>query len=456
MKNLNQTPNQISYLTILITIICLGLACKKDLTSRDSLSPSKTLSKKTNGESQEIKKYLNSRLDKTAKIIASLSRYEQFRKVVNEQVAKRFDGDYNVLLKDLIKAFPQQSSKINSIKPIISSSPNQTNQFDPDPSNPQPMSFYFEQLRLDLEEPYVVNGETVYPQIYIPFFGDEAIQTGDVSPCSSGPIQLYPYPVIVPFDGDESQNQVVFSGTSFDTSGNPIVLTVSECFASQNTVWAVTINESVDQSGTTNTQVIPSGSSAQIGADAYMPSMTIKVHKEVWIKGASEINMKYAFSWIDKISPTTGLTSINYFNETLSVPGAHNAYSTYITGWGGTRSGDDIEIRSFTRKQVNKSSQVNINFTYAPLSRPIYGRSSYYFYPIAGDYLYFVIYEYDRYNGTETANADGVPFSMYSGDSPYLATRIKIVPANQPTFVIQNTSAANISNSAIDFVSSHR
>ena len=311
-------------------------------------------------------------------------------------------------------------------------------------------------LQQDLQEPYVVNGETVYPQIYIPFSGSEAIQTGDPNPCTTPSTQTYFYPIVVPFDGDESQQQEEFAGASYDPYGTPISVQVSECFASQHTVWAVTINENVNQSGTTNTPVIPSGSSAQIGADAYMPSMIIKDHKEVWIKGASDIHMKYAFSWIDKINPTTGLTSINYFNEALNVPGANNAYSTYITDWGGLRSGDDIEIRKFTRRQVNNNSQVNIDFTYAPLSKPIYGGSSYYFYPITGDYLYFVIYEYDSYNGTETTNADGVPFTMYSGNSPYLATSIKIVPAAQPTFVIQNTSAANISNSTINFKSSHR
>jgi hypothetical protein len=52
----------------------------------------------------EIKSYLNKRLTGYATILASLARNAEVRKAVNEGVAKKFDGDYNVLIKDLYTA----------------------------------------------------------------------------------------------------------------------------------------------------------------------------------------------------------------------------------------------------------------------------------------------------------------------------------------------------------------
>lgn len=273
-------------LTLLITLLSLNLSCKKEMTSEISLKSNLTLSEKPGNSYQDNKKYINIRLAKTADIITKLSHYKEFRTIVNEMVAKKFDGDYNVLLKDLIKAFPQVLTKKKLESKTTSSILAKTSGRDPaDPIDPQQsISTILEELQEDLEIPFVINGQTVYPQIYIPFSGSEALQTGDLNPCDAPSYMNYTYPVVVSYDGDESTGQIVFTGNSYDPFGQPITVQVSECFASQHTVWAVTINERVNQNGTVpnpTSGTTPSSSTiTPTGADLYIPNLTIKTHKE--------------------------------------------------------------------------------------------------------------------------------------------------------------------------------
>lgn len=413
----------------------------------------------------EIKTYINEKLDNYAKVIASLSKSSLVRQVVNEEVAKKFDGDFNVLIKDLYPAIINKLNKGNKIAKIGKAktmvggpTPEEIpiDTFDP------PSSVDLGTLEQLLTEPIVVNADTLHPQIYIPFFDQTE---DDYNPCLNDPYNssgTYPYPVVVPYDGDETTGIDIFDGYSYDANGTMVLHSnISECFAKMHTVWAVTINENGQNgSNTPNTISGPpyTPNTPLQGADAYIPKLTIKSHKENWLKGGSEIYMAYAFSWVDKINPATGLRQITRFKQIMN--GSPGTYSSYITNFGISHGSEIIEIRKFTRNEINKSKQISVDFTYAPLSRPIQHPYSTYYYPSYGDYIYLVIFEYDyefEGNGLDSEYVDGVELDyVLSKNSPYLTEKIKIAPKNTPMYVIQNTFAANISNSEINFTSNHR
>jgi len=419
------------------------------------LSPDKKMSEKANKDPQEIIKYLNARLNKTAKIITYLARYEQFRKAVNESVAKKFDGDYNVLLKDLVEAFPKRLYKNNLAVMKTSGSSNQIQSIIPVLADPtQPIETYFELLQQDLQEPYVVNGETVYPQIYIPFSESEAIQTGDPNPCTTPSTQTYFHPIVVPLDGDESQQQEEFAGASYDPYGTPISVQVSECFASQHTVWAVTINERTNgtdvSSETTNATPLP-GQSAAMNEIAYLPSMVIKSHKETWIKGGSEIAMKYGFSWNNGINPTTNAYDFKKYWYWTTSP----TYSQYDYQIGNLNlyKEENLFIADFSRKKIKNDTSVPIDFTY-----------NFHLSQNAGNIIYLFIYELDYFgsavfNGTNKCpdiNSVDIPLYYISNDAPYLTVALPIVEKNNPSPPSTSTKYAYINNSEITFTSQYR
>lgn len=77
-------------------------------------------------------------------------------------------------------------------------------------------------------------------------------------------------------------------------------------------------------------------------------------------------------------------------------------------------------------------------------------------FPNKGDYIYIVIYEEDTlFTFSHQVDYEGVPFSIFSNDDPYLLTKIKIAPVNQPISG-QTTSSANIDSDVITFKSRHR
>ena len=442
--------------TLITVLIILNSACKKNVISETSSIQSSTLSEKPTKSYKENKEYLNERLAKTAAIITKLSRYKEFRTVVNEQVAKKFDGDYNVLLKDLIKAFAKTPTPQKLEIKTVSAIPTKINGRDPEePIDPQqPISTILEELQEDLEIPFVVNGQTVYPQIYIPFSGSEALQTGDINPCDAPSYINYTYPVVVPFDGDENTGQIVFTGNSYDPFGQPITVQVSECFASQHTVWAVTINERTDGSDVTSETSTSSplpGSSSTMNEEIYLPSMVIKLHKETWIKGASEIGMKYGFSWPNGINPTTNTYEFKKYWYWTTNP----LYSQYDYEIGNLNlyKEENFLIDNFSRKHIKNDTSKPINFTY-----------NFHLSKNSGNVIYLIIYEKDYlgssiFNGSNKCpDIDGIDIPLYyvSNDPPYLTIALPIVEKNNPSPPSISTKYAYVNNSEITFISQYR
>jgi hypothetical protein len=459
----------------------LFFGCQKDY--QRPIEPQKFSSK------EEAKTYLNQKLSQYGEVLAKLAQNPKIRKFINQKVAQKFDGDYNVLLKDLVS---RQVLKLDQIR-TMSEEPGEP--VDPgEPSEPvEPADM--EALADLLIEPLVIGTDTLYPQIYIPFYAEHMGLEEQEDPCPSSegsPAVDYPYPVILTHDGEEIPGQDTFTGYSFDSSGARIDgIVVDECFAQKHVVWAVTINERVNNSrvmvappGYDNNPPPAMGPTPVQRPDLYITNMTVKDHKESWIKGASDICMYVGVSWDNGINPNSGLQETSFWTKPglKSLPDQNDEVN-------------NIEIRKFSRKEVRQKRSIDVNFTYFRLSTDIYGkfdpclylafRSNYsvqqntsdynecktqnptvdiYFYPEKGDYLYYTVYESDAgITGLNGYSYVQIPGNNYiqkiyyrSNEEPYMSGRLKIQPKNQPTQAYDNTGWANINNSAISFTLRNR
>lgn len=486
----NNLKKRLPKVPLILLAIAIGLsACKKE-PSNQIAEPQKSFATK-----QETKIYLNQKLNQYGKIIAKLAQNQAMKKLVNERVSLKFDGDYNVLLNDLVR--PQSSETLSLKKNLNMSS-------GPIPSNPNgpPSAINLQALEQALTEPLQVNGEILYPQIYIPFFEEQQpvevpigpIEPGDPGtpvepdPCLNAmatAIPDYPNPVIVPYDGEEVPGRETFTGYTYDQNGTLIEnISVDECFAKRHRVWAITLNERVNDTGNVTPPIsgVPSPPTIERGADAYIPSMTIKENKESFIKGASEIYLIAAVSWENGINPASNQVEASFrSNKNPKPQGVFNVVN-------------DVDynffIRDFSRKEIRRQNSININFTYFPLSTALYsdydsciglitGTSSTgtnynayqnckqtnpniktYYYPDRGDYVYFLIYEYDtgilNLNGYMTeniqANNNSIVFRFRSNENPYIATCLKISKKNESGNG-SYTGMANFDNNEINFSS---
>ncbi|ASZ11920.1 hypothetical protein CK934_13605 [Chitinophaga sp. MD30] len=373
------------------------------------------------------------------------------RAAVEAAVAKKFDGDYNVLIKDLPALL---SGNTGSFYLQRSGSGPEV----PEPGGgglPSPVDL--NALADLLQQPVVVNADTLYPQIYIPFFGDEAVVVDEYDPCANAavptpvPVEPLPYPVVVPFDGDETMSNDVFSGYTYDANGNQTVCgNISECFAQRNRVWAVTFNERVDATGRIpSLPNIPTPTTAPNNPDVYFPNMTVKVHKESWIKGGSEIAVGWYLSWFTGYNPATGSKQLTLYQQL----------------------GNPQEVAFFSRKQVQKQTPQYINTTFATLST--WWSWDHHPYASDGDYMYLIIYELDNGFWEGFASSLGLATNnekeqLYSAsgnflenikypsnEGSFITVPIKIIPKN--TFVSGvNTSNFGTDNGAIKFQTAHR
>jgi len=236
------------------------------------------------------------------------------RDLVRSKVSQKFDGDYNVLLKDLLVAIPTPEkllqTKLNSNLKMSTNYPD--NQEPVDPGHPVE-AVDLEELAAELSEPMLVNGEEVYPQIYIPFF-EELTNTNDEDidfedPCigSSIPVEETPFasPVIVAYDGDESTPIESVNGYAYDMAGNIVFdVIVDKCYASRREIWVISINEHPPHIPLSPTSTAPPPPPpAPMDQVAYISTMLIKADKESWLKGANDVYITYTMSWENGINP---------------------------------------------------------------------------------------------------------------------------------------------------------
>lgn len=460
---MEQTKSQSypKYVTIFLFFFAALIgSCKKD---KNAFQNYHIFKPSTFSNKKDAKEYVNKQLKIYAIVFAELTKNPAVVNLVHELVAEKFDGDDNVLIKTLIE---RATEKGIDLKKMFS-----------DILDKKEIKISVDELLISFND---LNHKNIYPHIYIPNFekfnnqidlielnkkNDNVIigqfETASLNDRKLGVMPLdynsLEYPIIVPYDGDESVIQQYYMGYSYTNNGTLINdINVDEEFANQYETWVITPNERVDINGNVPTIYngpTPAGPISPTGADAYIPSMVIKTHKEPWIKGASEITMQYSFSWFDKINPANGQAEITHFQPITTNAAMTNPYvssiSLVILG-----QSDIIWMPKFKRDDINRKKEVYINFTYAPLSKKF--ESFEYFYPYKGDYIYLVIYEDDTFlTSPHQLDYEGVPFNISSNDEPYLLTKVQIAPKNQP-IVGQTTSSANIDNDVITFRSRHK
>lgn len=401
--------------------------------------------------------------------------------IIRLNVAARFDGDNNVLTKDLFEpklennkqVTPQSLSNLPKLNDLYKKIQTTTVQGTDETLQPKEATIDLTALEAELSTPIEINGQTLYPQIYIPFYEEHMGLAEQNTPCpisKSSPAIDYPNPVIVTHNGEEIPGQDSFVGYSYDANGIRIdSIVVDECFAQKHVVWAITINERVTSSGLLiaspnyNNTPITSYGIDTISQAPHITDMTVKKDKESWIKGANEVAMAYAISWINGTNPSNNQISFTPFN--LKILKRYNGYGFPIYDnlyW--------LDLGKFTNRDIRKKKQKTINKVYAVFGNlsNVNGTSLDWaetksLYPTKGDYIYFVLFERDwpfgygpknvaLASGNNPQNKTHIPVYIDSYNSPYMTGYIKIVPNNYPYSVeINTTKIVMQSNSQIAF-----
>lgn len=448
-------------LALLYLILAVLPACRKD-------SPI-TKQQQNLATKAQVKAFVEKRLQKIASKIVLLSRDKRAVEIIRLNVAARFDGDNNVLTRDLFEpklknnkqVTTQSLSNLPKLNDLYKKGQTTTVQNKDETLQPNEDSIDLAVLETELTTPIEVNGETLYPQIYIPFYEEHmGLAEQDTScPAFAGSLAIdYPNPVIVTYDGEEISGQESFIGHSYDANGTLIDdIVVDECFAQKHIVWAITINERVTSSGLIITP--PNYNNAPITASGidtisqapHITDMTVKKDKESWIKGANDVAMAYAISWINGTDPSNNQISFTPFN--LKILKSYNSYGFPIYDnlyW--------LDLGKFTNRDIRKKKQKTINKVYAVFGNlsNVNGTSLDWsetksLYPTKGDYIYFVLFERDwpfgygpknvaLVSSNNPQNRTHIPVYIDSYNSPYMTGYIKIVPNNYPYSVVVNTT----------------
>lgn len=140
--------------------------------------------------------------------ISKLTDNPKFKRQVYDEVAKKFDGDFNVLIEDLLKNPASLSKERSSLTNAVWAA----------------KSSYEQQL---------------YPQIYIPNF--EELQKDKIAFSSRDRI------VFVIWDGKETKDNT-YPGYALNEEGylERLDYRISEEFAKENEVWCISYNERVN------------------------------------------------------------------------------------------------------------------------------------------------------------------------------------------------------------------
>jgi hypothetical protein len=144
-----------------------------------------------------------------------------FRKVLYQEVAKKFDGESNVLIKTLLTACKKEGFDLESA----------LNQ-----------SFPANQTVQSLLDNMVRKGTKRHPHLYIPNF--ENVVSNDLKGSSSLNTRGSRFPVLVSRPNNESM--LTLTGSRLTNGISETVPNVNEAYAISNEVWVVSVNERVN------------------------------------------------------------------------------------------------------------------------------------------------------------------------------------------------------------------
>ncbi len=237
----------------------------------------------------------NNNLLNTAAIgIIERSRDPIFREYVHAKVREQFDGDDNVLLKTIDSKYPLMEKFKESIRAYGTLKLNQrSGDFNFDVYDVE------ELINLAIHGFEVFEGEQKwYPQIYVPFIDQ---------------VDLESIPTIVVGNQDGGDCRVLGYRPHNNKIGYKAIM-VDERYASENLVWVISTNESVDNDGNL-VRPLSNENSRSRDLIVFIEYTKISSTKECWLCGAADVSMS-SLQLIDdsncEIEADNGNTFLNY------------------------------------------------------------------------------------------------------------------------------------------------
>lgn len=244
---------KISKLIILFVFATLIISCKKNETS--ILIKENPITKKSINEQRQ---YVRDNFKQILQELKPIFYDAQLKAILYSEVAKKFDGDDNVLIKTLINN-QLVASKINK-----------------------------EKVNMLLEAFHNIDGSNYYPQIYIPNF--DKLNSRYNLRITSDENQ----PEFIIYDGDETINEFPIYIYNEDGEIYQTDNTADENYAISNPIYIISFNENVNDSGNYDPIVqTPNQTNSSVNCKIF--TITIKDLKENFVAGKSEVNIK-AFS----------------------------------------------------------------------------------------------------------------------------------------------------------------
>jgi hypothetical protein len=239
---------KISKLSILFVFATLVFSCKKNETA--ILIEENPIAKKSINEQRQ---YVRDNFKQLMKELKPVFKDAELKAILYSEVAKKFDGEYNVLIKTLIKN-PQVSSKINT-----------------------------EKVNDLLAAFYNIDGRNYHPQIYIPSF-EKHISSQSLRTTSDEAVEA------VFYDGDETVNEKPTYTFNEDGEVVPTGNIADEDYSVMKPLLILGLNENPDGEPILYGPTVTTNTTNTVNAK--IEYITVKHHNESWMAGASEVSIK--------------------------------------------------------------------------------------------------------------------------------------------------------------------
>jgi hypothetical protein len=325
-------------INLLLALVILGLlSCQKDV---NRVSDNEDITIKSESEQ---KAYAREHLIKVCAEAAKAMKNPLFADFVFNEAFKKFDGDNNVLIKALL-ANPVFGNAIRS-----------------------------EKLTDALNAFKNIGGHNYYPQIYIPGLDEKMISK------NTGREEINTDTIYVIYEGEDEVQ--AYPGYWLDDNDSLVLanIDVDEEYASTHIVIVISLNERVSDDGIPEFPIETAPEGTNIIRNFKIGNMTVKEHKESWVAGGSDVAIRaWLWTWNGRLDGNPNGAEVDYFS---------------------LRSTNDLRgilIRRFTRKEVNKKTEVYLNY---PMQTD-WNVNNYFQHPIIFGY---VIFERDNWPvGTKT------------------------------------------------------
>lgn len=255
-----------------VLISLFFISCTKSNTSFDDIKNDAKNAISASSKENQVK-YAEENLKQIGEDVAKLTNESGFIEFIHNEVNKKFDGEYEVLIKDL-KKNSTWSNNLNTLK-----------------------------INAGLEAFKDIRNESFYPHIYIPKFQYDE-ENNILSRYSVDSI------LFVFYGGDLSSSDINASHDAYYLNDKDSLVywgLVNETYANQHEVWIFALNDKVGfdgrnapvesgpdagggggGGGTTTSNTIEDG----LNINYRLNKLTVKLYKESWLGGDSEVHMR--------------------------------------------------------------------------------------------------------------------------------------------------------------------